>query len=130
LCGIFGNVSRGDIERTVFAAAGLCRVGGTVIWTRHQRPPDLTPQVRAWWAAAGFEELAFGQPEPAPRTGVGVAVRRDGAPATLPDAPLFRFGSAREDRDPSAPLPFARRKVTLRARNSRIPLLVWSPPAV
>lgn len=99
LCGIFGNVSQGDIERTVFAAAGLCRVGGTVIWTRHQRPPDLTPQVRAWWAAAGFDELAFGQPEPAPRTGVGVAVLRDGAGATLPEGPLFRFGSAREDRD-------------------------------
>lgn len=108
LCGIFGNVNRSDIERTVFAAAGLCRAGGTVIWTRHQRPPDLTPQVRSWFAAAGFEELAFGSPG-APRNGVGVAVRRDGAeaagPAARPDGALFRFGSAREDRDHDWPGP-------------------------
>jgi hypothetical protein len=51
LCGIFGNVSDRDIERTVRAAPALCRTGATVIWTRHRRPPDLTPQVRAWFTA-------------------------------------------------------------------------------
>jgi hypothetical protein len=52
LCGIFGNVSDRDIRRTVHTAAALCRVGATVIWTRHRRPPDLTLQIRAWFAGA------------------------------------------------------------------------------
>ena len=26
----------------------------TVIWTRHRRPPDLTPQIRAWFASAAW----------------------------------------------------------------------------
>jgi hypothetical protein len=91
LCGIFGNVSVADIERTVSAAPALCAPGATVIWTRHRREPDLTPQIRAWFTAAGFEELAFGSPESAPRTGVGAAVLRDTGGAVLPEGPLFRF---------------------------------------
>ena len=35
LCGIFGNVSEPDIERTIAAAATFVIPGGTVIWTRH-----------------------------------------------------------------------------------------------
>ena len=49
LCGIFGNISDADIERTVRAAAALCAPGGTVIWTRHRRPPDLTSAIRTWF---------------------------------------------------------------------------------
>jgi hypothetical protein len=94
LCGIFGNVSTDDIRRTVAAAAALCAPGGTVIWTRHQRPPDLTPQVRDWFTAAGFEEVAFWGRPAAPMTGVGSAILRDGSGAELPEGPLFRFGSA------------------------------------
>jgi hypothetical protein len=93
LCGIFGNVSVTDIERTIAAAPALCTPGATVIWTRHRREPDLTPRIRAWFTAAGFEELAFGSPESSPRTGVGAAVLRDTGGAVLPDGPLFRFGS-------------------------------------
>ena len=59
LCGIFGNVSDADIERTVRAAPGLCSPGATVIWTRHRRPPDLTPRIRQWFAESGFAEVAF-----------------------------------------------------------------------
>jgi hypothetical protein len=91
LCGIFGNVSMADIERTATAAPALCAPGATVIWTRHRREPDLTPQIRAWFTAAGFEEVAFGSPESAPRTGVGAAVLRDTGGAVLPEGPLFRF---------------------------------------
>ena len=43
LCGIFGNVSEADIERTVATAPAFCSPGATVIWTRHLRPPDPTP---------------------------------------------------------------------------------------
>ena len=91
LCGIFGNVSTADIERTITAAPALCAPGATVIWTRHRREPDLTPRIRGWFTAAGFGELAFGSPASAPRTGVGAAVLRDAGGAVLPEGPLFRF---------------------------------------
>jgi hypothetical protein len=92
LCGIFGNVSVADIQRTIAAALALCAPGATVIWTRHRREPDLTLRIRGWFTAAGFEELAFGSPESAPRTGVGAAALRDAGGAVLPEGPLFRFG--------------------------------------
>jgi hypothetical protein len=34
-----------------------------VIWTRHRRPPDATPFIRAEFAAAGFTEVAFEAPD-------------------------------------------------------------------
>lgn len=71
LCGIFGNVSDADIQRTIAAAPALSAPGATVIWTRHRRPPDLTPQLRAWFREAGFAEVSFSSPEDAPRTAVG-----------------------------------------------------------
>lgn len=58
-CGIFGNVSDEDVERTVRALPGFCAPGAWVLWTRHRREPDLTPAIRAWSAAAGFDEVAF-----------------------------------------------------------------------
>lgn len=63
-CGVLGNVPDEDAERTVRSLPQLCAAGGTVIWTRHRRSPDLTPQIRAWFADAGFRELAFGSPGP------------------------------------------------------------------
>jgi hypothetical protein len=109
LCGIFGNVSDEDIRRTATAAAAMCAPGGTVIWTRNRRPPDLTGQIRNWFSAAGFRELAFDVPATATMTGVGVHRRpaaapdqlRDGGPDTvtaaqLPDdGRLFTFRSDR-----------------------------------
>jgi hypothetical protein len=65
-----------------------------VIWTRNRREPDLTPQVRAWFTAAGFEEVAFEAPGTPTRTGVGVAVLREAGGALAPAGPLFEFGSA------------------------------------
>jgi hypothetical protein len=59
LCGIFGNVPDEDIARTAAAVPALLAAGGTVIWTRHRRAPDLTPQVRSWFTAAGVAETAF-----------------------------------------------------------------------
>ena len=34
-----------------------------MIWTRHRRPPDATPSIRAEFAAAGFTEVAFEAPD-------------------------------------------------------------------
>jgi hypothetical protein len=92
LCGIFGNVSDEDIKFTVEAAPAMCRPGGTVIWTRHRRSPDLTPQIRAWFAASGFDELAFDVPDTDDRL-MSVGANRLSRPATagLPDRPLFTF---------------------------------------
>lgn len=93
LCGIFGNVSDEDISRTVAAAPALCAPGGTVLWTRHRRPPDITPLVREWFAAAGFAEVAFDAPETGP-TLIGIGVHRrpaaDDARRTAPGR-LFSF---------------------------------------
>lgn len=95
LCGIFGNISDADIQRTVQAAATLCSEGATVIWTRHRRPPDLTPHVRAWFAASGFDEVAFDEVEAGIVPGVGVHRLRTRPPVAvaLADAPLFTFVS-------------------------------------
>ena len=91
LCGIFGNVSDRDIKRTVQAAPALCRSGATVIWTRHRRPPDLTPRIRAWFAGRGFEEIAFDALETSALTSVGVH-RLVGTPAPGPPGDrLFTF---------------------------------------
>jgi hypothetical protein len=94
LCGIFGNVSDPDIRRTAEAAPALCAAGATVIWTRHRRAPDLTPQIRAWFASAGFDEIAFDALETSTQGGVGVGRLRGVPPAGPPDQALFTFGSA------------------------------------
>jgi hypothetical protein len=96
LCGIFGNVSESDIERTVRAAAGLCADGATVIWTRNRRPPDLTPRIRSWFSGAGFEEVAFEAPDTGSMTGVGVNIRREHPYRSTSgeSGPLFTFGSS------------------------------------
>jgi hypothetical protein len=64
VCGVFGNISDGDIRATVRRLPAFCVPGGTVVWTRHRRPPDLTPSVRGWFAGAGFVEKSFVAPAP------------------------------------------------------------------
>ncbi|HEY2306313.1 MAG TPA: SAM-dependent methyltransferase [Streptosporangiaceae bacterium] len=95
LCGIFGNVSDADIERTAQAAPALCAPGATVIWTRNRRAPDLTPQIRAWFQASGFDEVAFDVPDEAlPGISVGVGRLAVTPPAWLPAGPVFTFRTA------------------------------------
>jgi hypothetical protein len=66
ICGVFGNIGDGDgdgdVRATVSMLPALCAPGATVVWTRHQRPPDLTPPVRRWFAEAGFVERSFVAP--------------------------------------------------------------------
>jgi hypothetical protein len=62
-CGVFGNISGDDVQRTVAAFPRLCAPGAVVIWTRHRAEPDLTPQVRDWFRSAGFAEQSFGVSE-------------------------------------------------------------------
>jgi hypothetical protein len=87
-CGIFGNVSDGDVENTVRNLSMLCRVGSSVIWTRHRREPDLTPTIRRWFAQAGFDEMSFDALDNETRSGIGTE-RLSSQP--VPFKPGFRF---------------------------------------
>jgi hypothetical protein len=58
-CGVFGNLSDEDVERTVRAMPELCAERGVVIWTRHNWHPDLNPSIRRWFSEAGFVERRF-----------------------------------------------------------------------
>lgn len=90
VCGVFGNVVDGDIRRTVLSLPQFCTEGATVIWTRHRRPPDLTPTVRGWFVEADFEELAFDAPDDA-LFSIGCN-RLVGKPVALvPGQQLFEF---------------------------------------
>jgi methylase of polypeptide subunit release factors len=97
-CGVFGNVSDADVERTVRALRSLLHEGGHVIWTRGANVPDdptqhagdPAEQVRHLFARAGFEERAFVRPEDASfRVGVH---RLTGSPDPyVPGVELFTF---------------------------------------
>jgi hypothetical protein len=90
VCGVFGNISASDIAATIEALPSFCRPGSHVVWTRHRRPPDATPAIRACFASAGFAELAFEAPEGTVMT-VGHH-RFDGETTPFdPDRRLFDF---------------------------------------
>ncbi|HZM80446.1 MAG TPA: class I SAM-dependent methyltransferase family protein [Candidatus Limnocylindrales bacterium] len=72
LCGVFGNITDEDVERTVAASTQLCAEGGTVIWTRHRNPPDLFPTVCGWFEEHGYEREWASDPD----AGFGVGVHR------------------------------------------------------
>jgi hypothetical protein len=63
-CGVFGNISDGDIAALIARLPSFCAPGASVIWTRHRRAPDLTPAIRSWFEEAGFEEMSFEAPVP------------------------------------------------------------------
>jgi len=87
-CGIFGNISDEDLERTVRNLSMLCRTGASVIWTRHRNEPDMTPRIRGWFRESGFEELSFDAIDNETKSGIGT-VRLIADPA--PFQPGFRF---------------------------------------
>jgi len=88
-CGVFGNIADEDVRRTVEHLPMLCAPGGSVIWTRGPREPDLRPAIRGWFADHGFEEEFF-LVEP---DAFGVGVHRfTGEPQPLdPAVKLFTF---------------------------------------
>jgi ubiquinone/menaquinone biosynthesis C-methylase UbiE len=72
VCGVFGNITDPDIERTIGACAQLCGTGGTVVWTRHRGEPDRVPLICEWFEREGFEPRWLSEPE----AGYGVGVHR------------------------------------------------------
>jgi hypothetical protein len=88
LCGVLGRISDHDLANTVRLLPQLTAHGGTVIWTRHRRPPDRTPRLRRLLARAGFEPTAVDAPADELFT-VG-SHRHAGTPPPLdPQARLF-----------------------------------------
>jgi hypothetical protein len=55
ICGVFGNITDEDIERTIDACPQLCRSGGIVIWTRHREAPDRVPMICERFKNRGFD---------------------------------------------------------------------------
>ena len=90
VCGVFGNVSDDDVRATVAELPHLCAPGATVIWTRHRRPPDLTPAIRGWFAENGFAERAFDAPADE-LWSVGVHVLTGETKAFRPGRRMFAF---------------------------------------
>lgn len=89
LCGVFGNITDQDVERTIAHCPQLCGSGATLIWTRHRRAPDLVPQICRWFEEQGFERQWLSEPEE--RWGVGVH-RFVGQPHPLAaDQRMFTF---------------------------------------
>jgi hypothetical protein len=56
-CGIFGNISDEDIERTVRFLPSLCAPGAWVLWTRHPKDPSLFERLQTWLVDAGLEPI-------------------------------------------------------------------------
>lgn len=71
-CGMFGNITDEDIERTIGFCPQLCATGATVIWTRHRRTPDRVPRICAWFEERGFDRKWLSDPQ----AGFGVGVHR------------------------------------------------------
>jgi nitronate monooxygenase len=102
-CGVFGNISPGDICRTILELPSLAAPGARVIWTRgRDRNDDPTGVIRRWFDRAGFVEEAFVAPEDeawrAGRDSFSVGLHRlAAAPGEFdPGARLFSFQADRQ----------------------------------
>lgn len=80
-CGIFGNISLDDIERTIRFLPSLSAPGAHVVWTRHPREEGVIDRIETWLDDSGFERDALVLAEDA-TYGVGSA-HLIGAPAPL-----------------------------------------------
>jgi hypothetical protein len=93
VCGVFGNISDEDIERTIDTCRALTKSGGTTIWTRHRDEPDLVPTICDWFEERGFERLYLSPPD----AGFGVGAHRftDQPQPLTPGQSMFTFASER-----------------------------------
>ena len=91
LVGILGNISDGDLARTIVHAPALCQPAATLLWSRARAGGDFNDTVRARFAAAGFTELDYATTDTGTWPAVG-GVRYDGPPVSLPTGQqLFTF---------------------------------------
>jgi len=83
-CGIFGNISDADVERTVRFLPSLCARGAWVLWTRHPQDPVLYENLQGWLEDAGLEAVEL---ETASDTFYGVGLNR-----LVVEPPPFELG--------------------------------------
>jgi hypothetical protein len=89
-CGIFGNISDADIERTVRFLPSLCAAGAWVIWTRHARDEALFERLQGWLVDSSLEPVEV---EVSPERAWGVGANRLAGPPPpfAPGQHLFTF---------------------------------------
>lgn len=88
-CGVFGNISNGDIERTLASFPQLCAHGAALIWTRHRHQPDQVPWICRRLEQAGFQQHWLSEPHQDFAVGVH---RFTGQPQPLdPTTRMFTF---------------------------------------
>ena len=89
-CGVFGNISDADVERTIRFLPSLCAPGAWVLWTRHPRDPALFDRLQGWLVDSGLEPVEL---EVAADSTFGVGANRLVAdpPPLVAGQPLFTF---------------------------------------
>ncbi len=88
--GVFGNLAVEDIERATGFPARMCAPGGTLVWSRNRKVPDVFPRVCGWLEKRGIERGWESGPEAS--QGVGVHRFTGGAPDPLPPGErMFTF---------------------------------------
>ncbi len=91
LVGIFGNISIDDLRRTITWSPQLCAPGATLLWSRDRDRGDLNPQIRAWFADAGFAELDYAELDRDSMPALGAVSYVGGSAGEAIEGRLFTF---------------------------------------
>ncbi len=89
-CGIFGNISDDDVERTVRFLPSIAAPGARVLWTRHPRDAALFGRLQGWLVDVGLEPIEL-ETSSEGRWGVGANRLVVEPPAFRPGQHLFTF---------------------------------------
>jgi hypothetical protein len=89
-CGVFGNISDADVERTIRFLPSLCAPAAWVLWTRHPRDAALFDRLQGWLVESGLEPVEL---EVADDSTFGVGANRlvGDAPPLVAGQSLFTF---------------------------------------
>jgi hypothetical protein len=88
--GLFCHIPDDDVRRTIETLPLLCARNAFVIWTRDRSTPDLTPSIRTWFRAAGFQDVSYSH---FVEGNAGVGLARLSAPPRpfVSDLRMFQF---------------------------------------
>lgn len=88
-CGIFGNITDDDIERTIGFFPQLAKPGATVLWTRGRTVPDRVPLILNWFDERAFDLIWVSSPDVS--YGVGAHRFTGQSEPLVPGAQIFDF---------------------------------------